>query len=572
MTFKTRLASGGVMTAIVAGIVVANALVLPSTAGAQFVFSVDDQRDASDAQPGDQECRSTFGTCTLRAAFEEINFWAADPACAGLNQIILPAGNYVLAAGKGPLAVGIGSGPDNGSCIHLEGTSANLGVSASVIDGNAGDGVDGSHGARQSRVLTIYEASHLLLKGVTIKRGHDHIAGGGILNFGALQIENTLITENWTHGRGGGIYNGGNITIFESTISKNRTRLNSGTLGGGGIANVGGDIFLIDVTISGNVAESSSHAGGILNTALQDSSGNIIRGGYLWMLNNTVAQNSSDRSSSGGIYNGTETSGMNVNDGSVIEFLNTIVARNFRTGSPTYDSNCTGTLNSLGYNLIGWKDYYCNITPAIGDQIGGEGAPAIDPLLGPLDDNGGPTPTHALRSGSPAIDQGSPDQPGSGGSACSDFDQRFVPRPKDGPLSATGTGFDGQARCDVGAYEYAAATASVADKSVTEGNVGTKNITFTISIPFFPPDPLNVSYATSPNTAKAGSDYQHTTGTVTFMPGELAKTVNVTVIGDKVKEGNETFFLDIRNATSHLDDNKVIIGKGRAVGTIRNDD
>jgi hypothetical protein len=119
-----------------------------------------------------------------------------------------------------------------------------------------------------------------------------------------------------------------------------------------------------------------------------------------------------------------------------------------------------------------------------------------------------------LRSGSPAIDRGNPDQPGSGDPACSDFDQRFVPRPKDGPTNANGTGFDDGARYYIGAYEYTAPTASVADTSVTEGNTGTKNMVFTVSIPVFPPEPLNVSYATSPNTARAGSDYQHASGTI----------------------------------------------------------
>lgn len=64
----------------------------------------------------------------------------------------------------------------------------------------------------------------------------------------------------------------------------------------------------------------------------------------------------------------------------------------------------------------------------------------VDPLLGPLQDNGGPTFTHALLAGSPAIDTGNPALLGSGGSACEATDQRGVARPQ------------GSA-CDIGAYE-----------------------------------------------------------------------------------------------------------------------
>ena len=73
-------------------------------------------------------------------------------------------------------------------------------------------------------------------------------------------------------------------------------------------------------------------------------------------------------------------------------------------------------------------------------DIVGTGASPADPLLGPLQDNGGPTFTHALQFGSPAIDKGNPATPGSGGTACEATDQRGAPRPAG-------------AACDIGAYE-----------------------------------------------------------------------------------------------------------------------
>ena len=89
---KARSARCGLITAVAAGVLLASVLVLPATAGAQFLFEVKDTRDEGDALPGDGECRSVSGTCTLRAALEEINH-PASPGCDVWHQIILPAGH-----------------------------------------------------------------------------------------------------------------------------------------------------------------------------------------------------------------------------------------------------------------------------------------------------------------------------------------------------------------------------------------------------------------------------------------------------------------------------------------------
>src|SRR5216683_6473790 len=111
-----------------------------------------------------------------------------------------------------------------------------------------------------------------------------------------------------------------------------------------------------------------------------------------------------------------------------------------------------GTFTSQGYNLIG-DGTGATITPTTGDQIGTAGSP-INPLLAPLQDNGGPTFTHALLPGSPAIDTGSAaTDPVSGTSITTD--QRGLPRPVDDPAIANASGGDGS---EIGAFEVQAPT------------------------------------------------------------------------------------------------------------------
>ena len=195
------------------------------------------------------------------------------------------------------------------------------------------------------------------------------------------------------------------------TVSGNST---SGGNGGGGITNFrGGTLILTNSTVSGNTA-SSNGGGGIWNAV--DST--------MTLTNSTVAANVAETGSGGGIRNVDATA----------KLANTIVAGNTSSSGP----NCSGNNTSLGYNLIG-DTTGCIYIPATGDLVG-DGASPVDPKLSPLADSGGPTQTHALLSGSPAIDAGNPAGPGSGGNACPATDQRGVARPQ-GP------------RCDIGAFE-----------------------------------------------------------------------------------------------------------------------
>jgi hypothetical protein len=120
-------------------------------------------------------------------------------------------------------------------------------------------------------------------------------------------------------------------------------------------------------------------------------------------------------------------------------------------------------MRSAGYNLIG-NGAGCNFAQAATDRVGTPAAP-IDPRLGPLADNGGPTQTHALLADSPAIDAANPAAPGSGGDACPGTDQRGVHRLEDGDG-------DGVPRCDIGALELAAPAAALSLAGIRPARAG----------------------------------------------------------------------------------------------------
>ncbi|MCH7720171.1 MAG: hypothetical protein IH988_04165, partial [Planctomycetes bacterium] len=148
------------------------------------------------------------------------------------------------------------------------------------------------------------------------------------------------------------------------------------------------------------------------------------------LINNTVTGNaatSNSVSEGGGIYN----------SGGAVNLTNTIVALNT---TATSDPDVSGPFTSQGNNLIGDGTGSTGFTDGVNsDQVGTGGSP-INPLLGPLQDNGGSTSTHALLTGSPAIDAGN-------NTGVPATDQRGFARIVDGDL-------DGTATIDIGAFEF----------------------------------------------------------------------------------------------------------------------
>jgi len=107
---------------------------------------------------------------------------------------------------------------------------------------------------------------------------------------------------------------------------------------------------------------------------------------------------------------------------------------------------------------------------------------------------------------------------------------------------------------------------SVADTTVTEGNTGTSNAVFTVTLSEPSPQTVSVQYNTAGGSASPGTDFTAASGLLTFAPGETSKTIPVPVAGDLVDEYDETFSVNLFNAT-----NGVVVD-GQATGTILDND
>lgn len=415
------------------------------------------------------------GYCTLREAIIAANTntssggaYGECPAGSGTDTILLPAGIYTLTIGgvgednslTGDLDIkqdvniqGNGSGClSNPTCTSINGFYNDrvfdiaLGVRVRIIKLDIVNGRTGTeHGAGISNLGVLLLQDVYLSNNATINvahggglynaaggsatldrvgflLNHSYVNGGGIYNVGILTTTNSLFTldsadnsggglsndgtatftdttfayESSTGCCGGGIMNSGNLTLNRVTLDHNQT---SGFVGGGAILNGSSSaITLTNVTLSTNSSNAVGSAGGAL----------MNEGSAIAALTN-VSVVSNTAPSGGGIFN----------NGGTVSLKNTIVAYSASGG------NCAGaTISSSGYNLS--SDTSCSSFSATGDLTN------INPLLGPLANNGGTTFTHALLPGSPAINSGT-------NFGCPSTDQRGYPR--------VGT-------CDRGAYEY----------------------------------------------------------------------------------------------------------------------
>lgn len=109
-------------------------------------------------------------------------------------------------------------------------------------------------------------------------------------------------------------------------------------------------------------------------------------------------------------------------------------------------------------------------------------------------------------------------------------------------------------------------TISINNVTVTEGNTGSVNATFTVTLSSVHDAEVTVHYTTANDSATAGSDYTAVSGDVSFAPGQTSRTITVAVLGDRLAEPTERFFVNLSNATN------ATIADGQGVGTIRDDE
>jgi hypothetical protein len=107
----------------------------------------------------------------------------------------------------------------------------------------------------------------------------------------------------------------------------------------------------------------------------------------------------------------------------------------------------------------------------------------------------------------------------------------------------------------------------ISDAQSKEGKSGATAFVFFVSLSGNPLAPVTVDFATAAGTAGAPSDFQDVSGTVTFAPGVNAKTVTVWVVGDRVREPDERFSVNLSNPSANA-----YIDRGEGVATIVNDD
>jgi hypothetical protein len=403
---------------------------LPLLMSACMTYRVDSLLDAPDATPGDRTCARAVppgteagapgGLCTLRAAVMESN------ASVWKDTIEVPSGLYQLtlpvAAGGGHLAITDG--------VKIQGA----GAATTIIDGN------------HANIVFYVQSEGLELNHVTVQGGNSSGGGGIRIDAGTSEFNNLVIRQNEAFTGGGGLYvvDGATLTMRKSAIIDNFA---TGAFGGG-IWNQG-ELWVYDSTIANN---NSNRAGGIRNSGQMNlrnvtvsgniahsgeaGTGGISQEGFAVLYNVTITNNTGVGNNAGANRGG----GIQIGNGKTTVVKNSIIAGNHGGVGP---NDCVGELSGDSkYNLIGDSNE-CTIPSFVSTFLLN-----VDPLLGPLANNGGPAQTHLPAANSPVLEVGYQFPPPAA-DGCEVRDQRGVPRPQGG------------GRCDMGAVEVTSTNAFV---------------------------------------------------------------------------------------------------------------
>lgn len=412
-----------------------------------------------------------------------------------------------------------------GGGISILSTTQPTSITNSQITNNSSSGKAGALALKTSAAGGSLTIDHSVITGNTATS-----RGGAFFlyrNSGPITLSNDQINNNTTQNRGGGIFlynSAANVTISDSTISGNQAPTAAGN--GGGVffyrSSAGVTVAVQRSTISGN---SVGRAGGGIF---------FYKGSGILRIEDATIANNTAGTSGGGIFdrgpfagtaqlqieestitgNTAATSGGNLSVTVVPTTIrNTVIANGT---SPSGPDAATGATNvTMNYSLLE------NVSGAT--FAGANNLTGVDPNLGPLQDNGGPTFTERPNSGSPLIDAGDP---------------AFVPPPATDQRGLARV-FNG--RIDIGSLEQGAQSAFSLGAAGTTVSEGAGSVTITVNRSSGE-GTASVTYSTANGSAQAGSDYTATSGTLTFAAGDFAsKTVIVPILQDSTAEPNETF-------------------------------
>lgn len=426
--------------AIAYGACFAAALMFSQQVFAIQTFTVNTTLDQPDTDPNDHVCQTSAGTCSLRAAIMQANYVTSTDV-----TIVVPAGTYTLTTpsvfyGGDDLSELTLATPASGSPAI---TIVGAGASTTIIDGN-GD----------NRVFSVGVARAATIREVTIRNG-SWTWGAGIENAGTLTLDHVLVSGNAHALVGGGIDNRGNLTVRFSSIVGN-----TGSSGGGVYNRSGASLTAVASTVASNSAD---NGGGLLNAG----------GGTMIIFNSTIAGNHATTSGGGVASDGSGSSGTFYNttivcndadhdnnktgsgggiffvgSGSTLNVSNSLLAGNYVGNTQPVYSDCdgSGTLNMplYDFSLIGSSPGTTGSCTVYGVFGTWDFINSID-YLGALHDNGGPTQTVALLSGSNAIN------------SAGRFDTGLCLDQNSQPIQTDQRGFPRNfGSCDVGAFEYGA--------------------------------------------------------------------------------------------------------------------
>jgi hypothetical protein len=358
----------------------------------------------------------------------------------------------------------LGDGTPDVRVFYIERSGVVTLTHLSIVSGTAGDGDGGG----------ISNLGTLSVQNSTLSGNKAYAYGGGIDNRGTLVVQNSIFSNNSIRYNGGGIHNWGVLAVQDSTFTGNKAFVGGGiennddgtvivqdstfsgnwTTNGAGICNEEGTLIVQNSAFSDN---SAMWGGGIenhgsltvTNSTLANNEGSLEGGGIenygvVVIQNSTLSGNSADWG--GGINNrrGALTvanctladnraslEGGGISNGATLHLYNTLIVH-----SPS-GGDCMGNVATNDHNLM--QSTLITNTCGVADGAGGS-IIGVDPLLGPLADNGAPSTgsgqailTFALLPGSPAIDAGN-------NATCLATDQRSIARPQG-------------AACDIGAFE-----------------------------------------------------------------------------------------------------------------------